>query len=206
MNHSSRVYAWVGLFQPTPVPTTITIPPLSSSELIIWFSPVVSFSNRASVWVRSLRNCSAPPLQFHRSSFTILFFLFLGCLNLPGLVRDLFRQESDPSTASLSTTKRMRPFTTAYGFGWTRLPPLPIHHYHPLLSTDQAQTAHIPRRASNWVGSTFPLSDPIRHYSFTDDTVGEVRRHGPYRNTMGSLFAPKPSSGLIRPTRSPSSR
>ena len=34
---------------------------------VTWISPVVSFSNQASVWVGSLLNCSAPPVPFHRS-------------------------------------------------------------------------------------------------------------------------------------------
>ena len=52
-------------------------------------------------------------------------------------------------------------------------PLLPTDHYHRLRSTE-AQTAHLPRRASTWVGSTAPPSSPMRHHSSTDDTFSDV--------------------------------
>ena len=41
--------------------------------VVIWFFPVVSFSNRASVG--SLFNCSVPPLPFHRSPSPSLCYI-----------------------------------------------------------------------------------------------------------------------------------
>ena len=72
--------------------------------VIFWFSPAVSLSTRASVWLGSLLNCSAPPLPFHRSPFPSLYYFVPCSLNPPGLVRDLSNEASDPSTASSPTT------------------------------------------------------------------------------------------------------
>ena len=132
----------------------------------------------------------------------VCVILFLGSLNLPGLVRDLPSQAPDPSTASFPTTKRLRAFHTGYRFGWARFLPLATHHYHRLRSTE-TQTANLPRRASTWVGSTAPPSCPRRHHSFTHNTFGDFRRRGPYRDTIDFFSAPKPSSNLFQPTRSP---
>ena len=97
----------------------------------------------------------------------------------------------------------MRAFHTGYRFWGVRFSPLATHYYHPLLSTDEAHTTHLPCRASTWVGSTAPPSCPMHHHSFTDDTFGDFRRHGPYSDTIDSFSAPKPLSGLFRPTRLP---
>ena len=51
-------------------------------------------------------------------------------------------------------------------------------HYHPLPSTDETLTAHPARRASTWVGSTFPPACSIHDHSFTADTFGDFRHHG----------------------------
>ena len=97
----------------------------------------------------------------------------------------------------------MRAFHEGYRFGWPRFPSLPTPLYNPLSSTDEAQTSRLPCRASTWVGSTSRPSCPVHHHSFTDDTLGDFRRHGPYRDTMDSFSASKPSSGLFRPMISP---
>ena len=92
-----------GVVATPPVPTSITVTPIFR-VVDTCFSPVMSFSNRASAWVGLILNCSAPPLAFHPSSFPSLCYLFCGSLNPPGLVRDLSNVTSDPSTASSPTT------------------------------------------------------------------------------------------------------
>ena len=73
MNPSSQVSAWVGSF---PTPRTnhqYHLAPPIFRVVVIWFFPVVSFSNRASVG--SLFNCSVPPLPFHRSPSPSLCYI-----------------------------------------------------------------------------------------------------------------------------------
>ena len=77
--------------------------------------------------------------------------------------------------------------------------------FRPTITTGSAPPKRKPRifhAGSTWVGSTAPPSCLMRHDYFTDDTFGDVRGRGPYRDTIDSCSDPKLSSGLFRPTRS----
>ena len=82
MNPSSRVSAWVGSFLPPPRPNHHYHPATPIFRVVvIWFSPVVSFSIQASVWVGSL---IVRPHLYHSTAplFRVCVFLFLGSLNV----------------------------------------------------------------------------------------------------------------------------
>ena len=186
------------------VPQSLTthhhILPLLFSKLELIIFPGISVSNRVSVWVGSLPLFSAPPLPFHCSPFSEFFFLFLGLLNLPSLIRmGPFSPEIGPFHG-LSHVERCEHPIPGIVLGGLVPPLLRPTYHHPPPSTDNAKNRAPPVLGTDLGGLDPPSFLPHAPPIFAEDTFRTSRlrtipKHhrppSPPQNRCSVYFGPR---------------